>query len=1289
MKKFSGRVIKTLKKGEFRSISTKRNDLTFFLNGKEVKVSNPDPTMTLLEYIRKQGLTGTKLVCGEGGCGACTVMVSSFIDGKVSNKSVNSCLAPILTVDGSSVTTVEGVGTKDCLHPVQEAIAKQNGSQCGFCTPGFVMSLYTLTQNNTKLDKHRLEEAFDGNLCRCTGYRPILDAAKSFENNKVLKKDHFPDSLKGLSKSLEIIQNGIKWITPTTLEELIDAKTTHPEAKLVCGNSEIGVETKINYFGRDFQYKTYIYPIHIKELQQIKETKEGVEIGASLSLSSLYDYCRKIIETGTTSQKRVFQAIMDQLRWFSGTQIRNVASLGGNIATASPISDLNPVWVAMDAHLNIISKNGTRTVKMREFFKGYRKIDLKPEEIIHSIYVPHCKENEYVFAYKQAKRREDDIAIVNGAIRMNFNDSIIQDVGISFGGMGPITRFAPETEKFLKGKKFDEKTYNQALEILKTEFKLDKNVPGGMSEFRQTLVLGFFTKFYLSTKGEKKINIERESSKGQQTFKVEKKGLSVGEPMNHHSAKQQVTGEALYTDDLPQYKNELHAAFVWTTISKGTIKKVDASKALKIPGVKAFFTHKDVEHNLWGPTIIKDEELLVSKNVQTIGQIIGVLVAEDSKLAKQAVKLVEVEYEEEKPILTIQDAIKANSYIGEHQITDGNIEKGFKESDIVLEEDINIGGQEHFYFETISTISVPLENNEILIHASTQNLNEVQHHVAHALGMDNNKIIAKCKRIGGGFGGKETRTVPIALCTSLAAKKLGVPVRAVLDRDVDMAYSGQRHPFYAKYKVGIQKNGKVNALEVNIYSNAGYSSDLSMPVLDRSLLHIDSCYKFPNLKVIGKACKTNLPSNTAFRGFGGPQGLFVCETIMDHIASTIGISKIKVREMNFYKEGEETHYGQPLKNWNVPSLWNKLLEKSDYEKRVKEIEKFNKENKLKRGISMIPTKFGIAFTFTPLNQGGALVNIYTDGSVLITHGGCEMGQGLHQKVIQIASTVLNCPVEKIFVSETSTDKVPNSSATAASMGSDLYGEAVKNACDILNQRLQPFREKLGEKATMKDLANAAYFNRVNLSAQGFFAPQNIGFQFTETGKGNGIPFRYFTQGVACSEVEVDPLTGDFTTLRTDLIMDVGHSISPGIDIGQIEGAFIQGVGLFTIEELIRGDDEHPWVKKGLLQTRGPGNYKIPSSNDVPVDFRVHLAQDLPNDIAVMRSKAIGEPPLFLGSSVYFAIKEALYESRKENNVKGYFILDSPATCERIRMSNCDKISEMVIKDKKFRSVGSI
>jgi xanthine dehydrogenase/oxidase len=419
--------------------------------------------------------------------------------------------------------------------------------------------------------------------------------------------------------------------------------------------------------------------------------------------------------------------------------------------------------------------------------------------------------------------------------------------------------------------------------------------------------------------------------------------------------------------------------------------------------------------------------------------------------------------------------------------------------------------------------------------------------------------------------------------------------------------------------------------------------------------------------------------------------MMVTETMIDHVAKTLNIPAEKLREINFYKQGDITHFGQVLDQGDrIEKLWNAVLKCSDYEKRLAEIQQFNKSNKYrKRGISIIPTKFGIAFTATFLNQGGALVHIYTDGSVLISHGGIEMGQGVHTKVAAIAATALNIPIEKVYISETSTDKVPNSSATAASMGSDLYGGAVYDACRQLNERLEPYRKKLGEKASFTDIVKAAYFDRVNLSAQGFYKTPNIGYEFEKTGMGKGRPFGYFTFGTACSEVEIDTLTGDFRVIRSDIVMDVGDSLNPYIDIGQIEGAFIQGLGLFMIEEMVWGDHKKrfTWIKPGHLKSKGPGMYKIPSIGDVPLDFRVHLLPNAPNAFAIMRSKAIGEPPLFLGSSVFYATKQAIYASREENGVKGYFVLDTPGSCERIRMACVDEIVKKIVNEN-YRPYGS-
>lgn len=1281
----------------FTSSSVKKNPslpekqkFFFYVNGKRVTPS-PDPTKTLIEFLRESGLTGTKLGCGEGGCGACTVTVSEFDkdQSKVLHKSVNSCIFPLMSAFGCQVTTVEGIGTSKNMHPVQEAIAKGNGSQCGYCTPGFVMSLYTLSLNNNSVTKHQIEECFDGNLCRCTGYRPILEAAHKKCTPDTLEKIEplpFPEELKAVTAAdyAEVVQaKSTSWLTPKSLNELLALKSQYPDAKIMGGNTELGIETKDNFFFQQYDYENYIDPALIKELSAIEETQDKIKIGSFSTLTSIYNYFRGKKDFLST-------AIAGQLRWFSGTQIRNVATLGGNIVTASPISDLNPLWIALNCELHLMQlEGGKRVVPAREFFLGYRKVNMKPKEILTEIVIPKLRKGEIVRSFKQARRREDDIAIVNAGIRMLLgNDDMVKECSIAFGGVAPFTKIAQATEKFLIGKKLtDIQTIDGAMLSLSQEFSLKEDVPGGMPHFRTTLTMSFLKKFILGVQG-KEESYEREEFKFEQVYMKPEDGDKnvVGHPMMHNSAKLQVTGEATYVDDLPTINGTLHAGFVYTTIPHGKIKKIDAQIALKMPGVKAFYSYKDIPgENGWGGTHVKDDCFFVKETVECVGQLVGVVVGDSEEIAKRAAKLVQVDYEiDQQPILSIADAVQKQSFLGPAMlhIHSGDVTKAFADCDRIVEGEISIGGQEHFYFETMAAQAVPGENDELTVYTSSQNVTENQHTISSGLNIPSNKIVCKVKRIGGGFGGKETRSVPFTFACALAARQLKVPVRCHLDRDVDIATTGQRHPFYATYKAGILKGtkNKLHAVEMQLYANGGWSHDLSIPVLERALTHVDNCYKIDNIHVSGRVCKTHLPSNTAFRGFGGPQGMFVIETVLDHISCSIGQenNKTDLRRMLFYKENEKTHYGQKVSGWHVPKMWDEMIKKEAH--RQESVDKFNQKHQYrKRGIAFIPTKFGVAFGFTPLNQGGCLINIYLDGTVLITHGGIEMGQGLHVKVLQVVQKLLECPYENLFISESSTDKVPNTSATAASMGSDIYCAAAVDACEQINSRLQPFK-KAG--LSFKDIVNEAWLNRVNLSAQGFWKAKHSGYQFMEKGEGNGQPYQYYTQGVACSEVEVDCLTGDHVNLRSDVYMDVGNSINPAVDIGQIEGAFTQGFGLFTIEEVIRGDKDHPWVKPGFMQTRGPGNYKLPSTNDIPIDFRVHLMKDVPNPVAIMRSKAVGEPPLFLGSSVFFAIKEAIYAARRQHGITGYFQLDAPATCERIRMACADNLTKTAIQQSK-------
>lgn len=490
----------------------------------------------------------------------------------------------------------------------------------------------------------------------------------------------------------------------------------------------------------------------------------------------------------------------------------------------------------------------------------------------------------------------------------------------------------------------------------------------------------------------------------------------------------------------------------------------------------------------------------------------------------------------------------------------------------------------------------------------------------------------------------------------------------MLNRDEDIAMSGQRHPFFCKWKVGVTKTGKLLALDADVFSNGGFSLDLSGGVLDRTLTHIDNVYKIPNVHVRGRICKTNTTSNTAFRGFGGPQGLFFAECFMEEIADNLDIPVEQLREMNLYKPDDVTHFNQELKDWHVPLMYKQVTEESSYKERRKAVDDYNRKHKWsKRGLSIIPTKFGISFGAVFLNQAGALVHVYRDGSVLVAHGGVEMGQGLHTKMTMIAAEALQVPQSSVFISETATNTVPNTSATAASAGSDLNGYAVFNACQQINERLQPYREKM-PTATLGEIAHVAWFDRVNLSAQGFYRTPDIGYVW---GENTGQLYYYFTQGVTAAEVQIDTLTGDWTPLRADIKMDVGHSINPSVDYGQIEGAFIQGQGLFTTEESL-------WHRaSGQLATKGPGNYKIPGSRDIPQQLNVSLLKDVTweNLRTIQRSRGVGEPPLFMGSAVFFAIRDALKAARRQWGVDEVLSLRSPATPERIRVSCADPIIE--------------
>ncbi|PCJ81130.1 MAG: xanthine dehydrogenase molybdopterin binding subunit [Flavobacteriales bacterium] len=762
----------------------------------------------------------------------------------------------------------------------------------------------------------------------------------------------------------------------------------------------------------------------------------------------------------------------------------------------------------------------------------------------------------------------------------------------------------------------------------------------------------------------------------------------------HESGAYHTTGEAVYIDDMLVNEQLLHGQVVYSPHAHAKIKSFDLSEAQKLPGVHAVLRYKDIPgENQMGP-VIHDELVLVKDTVTFIGQAIFLIAADNEEIAIEAEKLIKIEYEPLEPVLSIEDAIDHGKLIQpQRKIETGNVENGLNNSSNIIEGELKIGGQEQWYLETQVCLALPGEGSELKAYSSTQHPSETQALIAEVLGIPRNEVEVEIRRMGGAFGGKETQGNHVAIWASLLAISTGCPVKIRLFRDDDQKMTGKRHRYLTKYKVGFDAEGIVSAIDLELNADAGAATDLTMAVLERAMMHAENSYFIPNFRIIGNAWFTNLPSNTAFRGFGGPQGMAGMEQIIDRIAHHLKKDAAEIRYKNLYGLNDRniTPYGQTIENNLLPVIWDQLIESSAYWKRKESIIQFNSENEFfKKGIAITPVKFGISFTTSHLNQAGALVHVYQDGTVLANHGGTEMGQGLHTKIRQIVAHEFGINVEKVKVNATNTTKVPNTSATAASAGTDLNGMAVKNAIEKIKKRIAEViakelncspetivfenntvfnSENSEKKIKFEKAVQTAYLQRTSLSATGFYRTPNVHFD-REKGKGN--PYFYFAFGMSVTEVLVDTLTGYVKTLRADILHDVGDSINTRLDIAQIEGGYIQGVGWVTTEEL-------KWDDKGNLLNHSPDTYKIPNVQDVPEDFRVNLLEGYPNSVpSIRRSKAVAEPPLMHCFSCWLAIKSAI-SAMGNHEFEPQFEL--PATnevvvlaCEDIRKKMKDKVA---------------
>ena len=1263
--------------------------LDLIVNGRAVTTAGVATNTTLLAWLRASGLTGSKEGCAEGDCGACSVLlVDRDAAGRATYRAFNSCIALVPMFAGREIVTVEGLAQcgadRKQLHPVQAAMVEHYGSQCGYCTPGFVVSMFEAYYRDGCREPWQISDQLCGNLCRCTGYRPIRDAAVAALAQREggtrppdalkarpeagLHPDHFAGRLQvpvHPPGALNYAVGDAKFFRPTSLPGLFTLLETYPAAQLVAGATEIGVELTKKFRTFPLLVSTEGVP----ELTRITATAAAWHIGAAANLTNVEE-----------ALGEEYPSIAKMLRVFAARQIRNRATLGGNLVTASPIGDSAPVLLTLDASVVLVTAKDERTVPLADFFTAYRKTVLRPGEIMREIVLPRGGVGRgltrRVDFLKVSKRRELDISIVAAAFCVDLDEAgTVRKARIAYGGVAVMPMRALKAEKGLVGKKLGD---SAVAHILHDTFKPIDDARGG-AEYRRELVVSLWAKF---VSGEQSQAQDADLGfAGDSRWPVADASRNLG----HESAVGHVTGRAMYVDDIAQRRKMLDCWPVCAPHARAKILRRDATKARQALGIHAVLLAEDIPgENNTGP-VRHDEPLLAQEEVCFHGQIVAFVVGDSLAACRAAAALVEVDYAPLPAVIGLPAAMAQGSYHTEpHALQRGDPAAALAAAPEKLEGEFEFGGQEHFYLETHAAWAEAGEDGAVLVNSSTQHPSEIQAIVAEVLHLPRHKVVVQSPRMGGGFGGKETQGNAFAALVALAALKTGRPVRVQLDRDLDMTLTGKRHPFHAKFSIGHDHDGRLRAAQVELVSDGGWSLDLSTAICDRALFHLDNSYYIPAVHFSGRVAKTNVTSHTAFRGFGGPQGMIVIEEIMDRVARRLGLAPEAVRERNLYHgtgETNRTHYNEDIGDNRIQDIWQQVLAKADFTHRRAEVDRWNRANPhMKRGLAVTPVKFGISFTLSHYNQAGALVHIYQDGSVQVNHGGTEMGQGLHTKILGVAMRELGLPAASIRLMTTSTDKVPNTSATAASSGADLNGAAVAAACTTLRERLAPVAAGLlseGRSGFSPDLQEIilengevfaksnpairvpfakvcakAYRERISLSSTGYYRTPGVKWDWV---KAEGRPFHYFACGAAVAEVEVDGFSGMHRVRRVDIVHDVGDSLNPGVDRGQIEGGFVQGMGWLTREEL-------KWDQDGKLLTHSASTYQIPAFSDAPIEFNVTLLPKATQANTIHGSKAVGEPPLMLAFSVREAIRDAVAAFGEKG---GEVRLASPATGEAI------------------------
>ena len=1254
----------------------------FILNEKDISTDLP-PGMTLLDFIRYYNhLMGTKIGCREGDCGACTVLVGDTRNEELQYESMTSCLVPLGNAHGKHIVTIEGINFQEDhsllskgvltdstqhadaigrnpdkyrrdspLNPIQRAMVDEGATQCGFCTPGFVVSLAGFCLSNKESTVENAIAAVDGNICRCTGYKSIERAcdriasimkerknqdAAQFASSKGILPSYF-SSIKKRLKSLAAKTDGQRY-------------SQVPQAYFVGGGTDLYVQKHDEIKDASIRF-LFDHP----ESKGIKKEGNKIVIGAAATVTDLQE---------STLIHKIFPDFNKYVRLISSTPIRNMATIGGNFINASPIGDFTIFFLALNTCVVLSNGKTSRELPLRQLYKGYKQLDKTADEYIEKIWFEMPKENSKFNFEKVSKRTCLDIASVNSALSISINGDKIIEAGLSAGGVAPVPLYLQKTSEFLKGKTISEGLIRDAIEIAETEI-LPISDARGAAEYKRSvlaqLIKAHFMPQSLQEQRDEPILVESKVEQFQD-IPLADRGIHV-------------RGESIYLDDIPLLNGTLYAAAFDSPVAHGKIISLELKEAEKMKGVVKIFTYKDIAGDNQIGGIIPDEELLASSHVHFCGMPIAIVVAESEEIARAAVKKIRVKIE---PLPVITDPREAKEkgqlIIAPRTFKLGEVDNAWSQCEYIFEGRTETNGQEHLYIETQGAYALLTENNSIKIYSSTQGPTAVQRTAARVLGIPMHRIEVETTRLGGGFGGKEDQATAWAVMCALATYHLRKPVKYSLHRMEDMRMTGKRHPYSSDFKIGLSKELKILSYEVTFYQNAGAAADLSPAVMERTLFHSTNSYFIPNVKATAYSCRTNLPPNTAFRGFGGPQGMFVIEAAIAKAAEQLGIPASEIQQKNLIKTGDEFPYGQVAIS-EANECWGKLDELYDVKKMRERVDEYNSKNKFdKRGMALMPICFGISFTKTRMNQGRSLVHVYTDGSVGITTGAVEMGPGLNTKILQVAAKVFSLDPSRIKIQTTSTFRVANTSPTAASAAADLNGKATLIACiEILKRLKKTAADELqtdienidiknervfanGKQTDLKwdDVVMLTYNHRVSLSEHAHYTPPGIHFDLT-TGKGH--PFAYHTYGAAIIVATVDCVRGRYKIDSVKVVHDFGSSMNRMVDLGQCEGGIVQGIGWMTVEEIL-------YNKEGKLMTNALSTYKVPDIYSVPKEIKIHFLETDKDNLAIFKSKAVGEPPLMYGIGAYFALRNAIKAFNADAEIK----FDAPMTPEKVLMN---------------------